>query len=78
MMHIVISFVQLLITTFHHFCWPFVCSLVVLHQNKLTHTDLKPENILFVDSDCDVKYNSKLVSWFQFSNFHHLLLKRPC
>lgn len=35
---------------------------LVLHQNKLTHTDLKPENILFVDSDCDIEYNSRLVS----------------
>lgn len=39
-----------------------LCSLLVLHQNKLTHTDLKPENILFVDSDCDIEYNNKLVS----------------
>ncbi|ROL48000.1 Dual specificity protein kinase CLK4 [Anabarilius grahami] len=31
-----------------------------LHRNKLTHTDLKPENILFVDSNYDIKYNSKM------------------
>lgn len=36
-----------------------------LHDNKLTHTDLKPENILFVDSDYDVAFNSKKVSFFQ-------------
>uniref|UniRef100_A0A672LFJ5 dual-specificity kinase n=1 Tax=Sinocyclocheilus grahami TaxID=75366 RepID=A0A672LFJ5_SINGR len=31
-----------------------------LHRNKLTHTDLKPENILFVDSNYNIKYNSKM------------------
>ncbi|XP_026051588.1 dual specificity protein kinase CLK4b isoform X2 [Carassius auratus] len=31
-----------------------------LHRNKLTHTDLKPENILFVESNYDIKYNSKM------------------
>uniref|UniRef100_A0A673LRA0 dual-specificity kinase n=1 Tax=Sinocyclocheilus rhinocerous TaxID=307959 RepID=A0A673LRA0_9TELE len=31
-----------------------------LHLNKLTHTDLKPENILFVDSNYNIKYNSKM------------------
>lgn len=34
-----------------------------LHDNKLTHTDLKPENILFVDSDFDISYNPKKVSF---------------
>ena len=34
----------------------------VLHEMKLSHTDLKPENMLFVNSDCNVTYNSRMVS----------------
>lgn len=37
-------------------------SLVVLHDNKLTHTDLKPENILFVNSDFTMSFNVEKVS----------------
>ena len=33
----------------------------VLHEMKMTHTDLKPENMLFVNSDCNVTYNPRMV-----------------
>ena len=28
---------------------------------KMSHTDLKPENMLFVNSDCNVTYNPRMV-----------------
>lgn len=43
------------------FCFSLILCVLVLHKNKLTHTDLKPENILFVNSEYDIKYNSKMV-----------------
>jgi len=48
-----------------HVAYQLCYSVKFLHDNKLTHTDLKPENILFVDSDFEICYNSKKVS---FSN----------
>jgi CDC-like kinase len=40
--------------------------VLVLHDNRLTHTDLKPENILFVNSDYEIIFNQKKVyfNWF--------------
>lgn len=46
-----------------HIGYQLCYSVKFLHDNKLTHTDLKPENILFVDSDYDIVYNSKKVSY---------------
>lgn len=46
-----------------HMGYQLCYAVKFLHDNKLTHTDLKPENILFVDSDYDVAFNSKKVSF---------------
>ena len=46
-----------------HVAYQLCYSVKFLHDNKLTHTDLKPENILFVDSDFEICYNSKKVSF---------------
>lgn len=55
-----------------HVAYQLCYSVKFLHDNKLTHTDLKPENILFVDSDFEICYNSKKVSFF--SLFFNLFL----
>jgi serine/threonine protein kinase len=47
-----------------HVAYQLCYSVKFLHDNKLTHTDLKPENILFVDSDFEICYSSKKVSFF--------------
>ena len=55
-------------------------TILVLHENELTHTDLKPENILFDNSDYDIVYNSRKVKYkinkffysFKFSNIFQL------
>ncbi|TRY90077.1 hypothetical protein DNTS_031584 [Danionella cerebrum] len=43
-----------------HMAYQIIRAVRFLHKNKLTHTDLKPENILFVDSEYDIKYNSRM------------------
>ncbi|KAK9963442.1 hypothetical protein ABG768_006627 [Culter alburnus] len=43
-----------------HMAYQIIRAVRFLHKNKLTHTDLKPENILFVNSEYDIKYNSKM------------------
>ncbi|XP_062856635.1 dual specificity protein kinase CLK4 isoform X2 [Trichomycterus rosablanca] len=43
-----------------HMAYQIIKAIKFLHQNKLTHTDLKPENILFIDSEYNLKYNSKM------------------
>jgi CDC-like kinase len=52
--------------TVRHIAYQLCYSVKFLHDNKLTHTDLKPENILFVDSDFEICYNSKKVSFSVF------------
>ncbi|XP_056625205.1 dual specificity protein kinase CLK4 isoform X1 [Triplophysa dalaica] len=43
-----------------HMAYQIIRAVRFLHKNKLTHTDLKPENILFVNSEYNIKYNSKM------------------
>ena len=33
----------------------------------MSHTDLKPENMLFVNSDCNVTYNPRMVCIKKFA-----------
>ncbi|XP_044882661.1 dual specificity protein kinase CLK4 isoform X1 [Mauremys mutica] len=54
------SFLPFHINDIRQMSYQICQSINFLHHNKLTHTDLKPENILFVESDCVVKYNSKM------------------
>ncbi|XP_073250797.1 dual specificity protein kinase CLK2-like [Porites lutea] len=43
-----------------HISHQLIVAVKFLHDMKLSHTDLKPENMLFVNSDCNVTYNSRL------------------
>lgn len=47
-----------------HVAYQLCYAVKFLHDNQLTHTDLKPENILLVDSEYELVYNGKKVSWF--------------
>ncbi|KAI7801624.1 CDC like kinase 4a, partial [Triplophysa rosa] len=48
------------ISHIRHMAYQIIRAVRFLHKNKLTHTDLKPENILFVNSEYNIKYNSKM------------------
>jgi len=63
-----------------HIGYQLCYAVKLLHQNQLTHTDLKPENILFVDSDYDIFYSNKKVSFVSFFNHSNKreLYKKNC
>ncbi|RXN29151.1 dual specificity kinase CLK4-like isoform X1 [Labeo rohita] len=54
------SFQPFSINHIRHMAYQIIRAVRFLHKNKLTHTDLKPENILFINSEYDIKYNSKM------------------
>ncbi|XP_068706963.1 dual specificity protein kinase CLK2-like [Montipora foliosa] len=42
-----------------HISYQLVVAVKFLHDMKMSHTDLKPENMLFVNSECNVTFNSR-------------------
>lgn len=54
------NFQPFYINHIRHMAYQIIRAVRFLHKNKLTHTDLKPENILFVNSEYNIRYNSKM------------------